>query len=115
MGAHGRETDRFEGSVKCAGGTGICACGQPVNECPSATLCSQPKGIMVHQTILLRKKHFFQCFITFRSNLLTVKSNVSKHTLTKHKVKEIEPKRVQDFMSYPQCHYSNDYNYCGKL
>lgn len=97
MGAHGRETDRFEGSVKCAGGTGICACGQPVNECPSATLFSQPKGITVHQTMLLRKKGF-HCFITFRSNLITVKSNVSKHTLTKHKVNEIEPNKVQDFI-----------------
>lgn len=42
-----------------------------------------------------KKNH---CFITFRSNLLTVKSNVPKHTLTKHKVKEIEPKMVQDFL-----------------
>lgn len=56
MGEHGRETDRFEGSVKCAGGTGISACGQHVNERPSATLCSQLKGIIVHQNMLLRKK-----------------------------------------------------------
>jgi len=90
MGAHGRETDRFEGSVKSAGGTGISACGQPVNECPSATLCSQLKGIMVHQTMLRRKKKkCFHCFITFRSNLLTVKSNAPKHTLTRQ-VKEID-------------------------
>lgn len=89
MGAHGRETDRFEGSVKCAGGTGISACGQPINERPNATLCSHLKGIMVHQTMLLRKKLCFHCFITFRSSLLTVKSNVPKHTLTKQ-VKEID-------------------------
>lgn len=65
-GAHGRETDSFEGSVKYAGGTGTCACGQPVNERPSATLCCRPIGIVVHQT---EKQKIV--FTTFRCSLYT--------------------------------------------
>lgn len=50
-GAHWQEIDRFEGSVKYADGTGSCACGQPVNECSSASLCPQPNGITAQQTV----------------------------------------------------------------
>lgn len=51
----GRQTGLRGVSSALAGQVRICACGQPVNECPSATLCSQPKGIMVQQTMLLWK------------------------------------------------------------